>query len=514
MKPVRMFALSGLALLAGAALALAGPARPAAAHPLGNFSVNQLAALALHPDRVDVAATVDIAELPTLQDKSTVDSTPDYAAMACAAYADAFEVSIGGGRLKWTVSSSTFGYAEGAAGLATSRLDCRLSAPAALSSPARVRVVNHYRTDRVGWRELTAVGTGVTIVDSPLPTVSRSGGDLRAYPEDLLSSPPDVRAADLRVEPGGSTGAGAGLAPAAGSDDTFLGGLVSAAERRMNAIVGERGLTPLVGALGVLLALALGAAHAALPGHGKTVMAAYLAGKRGRARDAVAVGTVVTLTHTGGVLAVGLLLTTVVGLAGQVVLGWLGVASGILVVVVGGGMLVGLRRRRAGHHHHGPGHSHSHDADHSHPHSPDRDHAHDHGHGGGGHSHGHGGGHHHHHHGRASRWSIAGIGIAGGLVPSPSALIVLLGAVGLGRTLFGVLLVIAYGLGMAGTLTAAGLLLVGLQRRWARRANADAPAGRWRRLAGRLSAAAPAATGSLVLIVGLGLLGRAAATLV
>jgi ABC-type nickel/cobalt efflux system permease component RcnA len=501
MRSVRLLVSSGLALFAGVALVLAGPSSPAAAHPLGNFSVNQLGALALFPDRVEVAATVDFAELPTLQEKSTVDSTVAYASVACTAFANAFEVSVGGDRLKWTVAASSFGYAPGAAGLATSRLDCKLVAPALLDAPARVRVVNHYRTDRVGWRELTAVGTGVTIVDSPLPTESRSGGDLRNYPEDLLSSPPDVRTADLRVEPGSSSsgaGAGAGLAPAASSGGgSFLGRLVGGAERRMNAIVGERGLTPLIGALAVLLALVLGAAHAALPGHGKTVMAAYMAGRRGRARDAVAVGAVVTLTHTGGVLAVGLLLTTVVGLAGQVVLGWLGVASGILVAVVGAGMLVGLRRRRGGGHHH---HGHSHGPGHSHSHG-EHDHHH----------------HHHHHddHGRPSRWSIAGIGIAGGLVPSPSALIVLLGAVGLGRTLFGILLVIAYGLGMAGTLTAAGLLLVGLQRRWARRVRGDGAAGgRLRTVLARLSVAAPAATGSLVLLVGLGLLGRAAATLV
>ena len=81
--------------------------------------------------------------------------------------------------------------------------------------------------------------------------------------------------------------------------------------------------------------------------------------------------------------------------------------------------------------------------------------------------HGHG---HTHDHGRArTRWSIAGIGIAGGLVPSPSALVVLLGAIGLGRTGFGVLLVICYGVGMAGMLTAAGLVLLRLRRRLARR---------------------------------------------
>src|SRR5262249_38867676 len=143
-------------------------------------------------------------------------------------------------------------------------------------------------------------------------------------------------------------------------------------------------LPPLVGALAVLLRLTLGAAHAALPGHGKTVMAAYIAGRRGRPRDALTVGAIVTLTHTGGVLVLGLLLTATASLAGEVVLAWLGVASGVLVAVVGTAMLVGALRRRGsaydhhnaaaqGHdHHHHRGHSHDHDNDHhGHPHDHD-----------------------------------------------------------------------------------------------------------------------------------------------
>ena len=102
---------------------------------------------------------------------------------------------------------------------------------------------------------------------------------------------------------------------------------------------------------------------------------------------------------------------------------------------------------------------------------------------------------------RPRQLSLVGMGIAGGLVPSPSALIVLLGAVGLGRTAFGVLLVIAYGAGMAATLTAAGLVLVRVRDRWAERP---------RPTLARLAALAPAGTALLVLCVGIGLAGRAA----
>jgi ABC-type nickel/cobalt efflux system permease component RcnA len=249
--------------------------------------------------------------------------------------------------------------------------------------------------------------------------------------------------------------------------------LVAQADRALERVVGGH-LTPFVGALAVLLALTLGAAHAALPGHGKTVMAAYIAGRRGRRRDALTVGAIVTLTHTGGVLVLGLLLTATAGLAGEVVLSWLGIASGILVAAVGVAMLAGVLRRRTPVHHHDHGHSHEHPHDHhGHPH-PSR---------------------------QVGRLSLVGMGIAGGLVPSPSALIVLLGAIGLGRTAFGVLLVLAYGAGMAAMLTAAGLVLVRMRDRWASRP---------RRTLARLAALAPAGTAALVLCVGLGLAGRAA----
>jgi ABC-type nickel/cobalt efflux system permease component RcnA len=479
----------------GVAVALAAPARPASAHPLGNFSVNQLAALELYPDRVETAVVVDLAELPTLQEKSTVDA--GYAGRTCAAFARDFEVSVGEQRLMWTVRDPAFEYAPGAAGLSTSRLTCRLVGAAPLGTPATVTVVNRYRADRVGWQEMTAVGHGVRLVDSPLPAHSVSG-DLRSYPPDLLSSPLDVRSARLRVEPGEGGPAGApGVAPP--GRGPVLTRWTAAAEQVLRDMVGGRRLTPLVGVLALLLALSLGAAHAALPGHGKTVMAAYLAGRRGRPRDALAVGATVTLTHTGGVLLLGLLLTVSAGFAGETVLGWLGVVSGVLVAVVGAAMLARSVRRTRGsqdqhdhHHHHHRHHSHEHE------HGPEH-----------GHGHGHED-HHHHHRDRPSRLSIVGMGVAGGLVPSPSALVILLGAVGLGRTGFGILLILGYGLGMAATLTAAGLLLIRLRDRLASRAGT---VGRLSRLVARLSTVAPQATAGLVVLVGLGLAGRALAAL-
>src|SRR5215831_19164253 len=480
----------GLAALGAIGIALALPARPALAqpaHPLGNFSVNQSIGLKLSPDRVAVTAIVDLAELPTLQERPAVDANGDgkvgaaesaaYNTRICRAMAGAVALRVDGDRVRWSVRPAGFEYRPGSAGLHTSRISCAFDAAADLTRRAVVDVVNGYRADRIGWREITAAGHGVHIVNPPVPARSVSGS-LRSSPTGLLGSPLDQRSARLQVEPGDGPSAGAAVHVNRGDP---VSRWVAEADRTLERLVGGH-LTPFVGVLAVLLALTLGAAHAALPGHGKTVMAAYIAGRRGRPRDAFTVGAIVTLTHTGGVLVMGLLLTATASLAGEVVLSWLGIASGILVAAVGAAMLVGVLRRRASvcdHHH---GHSHDHDV---HGHSHDHDHH--------GHSHSHPAR-------RARRLSLVGMGIAGGLVPSPSALIVLLGAVGLGRTAFGVLLVVAYGVGMAAMLTAAGLVLVRVRDRWASRP---------RRTLARLSALAPTGTAALVLCVGLGLAGRA-----
>jgi len=471
-----------LAALGVIGIVLALPARPASAqplHPLGNFSVNQAIGLDLYPDRVAVTAIVDLAELPMLQERPAVDTTGDgtvsapestaYNTRVCNAMAGAVALRVDGQRVRWLVRPAGFAYRPGSAGLHTSRVSCALKAAADLTRPATADLVNGYRADRIGWREITAAGHGVHIVHPPVPVRSVTNS-LRSYPADLLGSPLDQRSARLQVEPGDGPGAGATIHVSGGDP---VSRWVAQADRALERLVGGH-LTPFVGALAVLLALMLGAAHAALPGHGKTVMAAYIAGRRGRRRDALTVGAIVTLTHTGGVLVLGLLLTATAGLAGEVVLSWLGIASGILVAAVGVAMLAGVLRRRTPVHHHDHGHSHEHPHDHhGHPH-PSR---------------------------QVGRLSLVGMGIAGGLVPSPSALIVLLGAVGLGRTAFGVLLVLAYGAGMAAMLTAAGLVLVRIRDRWASRP---------RRTLARLAALAPAGTAALVLCVGLGLAGRAA----
>lgn len=564
------------AVLAVVAFSLCGPgAASAQAHPLGNFSVNDYTGFTLRPDRVDVLAVTDTAEIPTLQAEPSVDADGDgqrsareravWATARCALTARELKVTAPR-RLTWKVTSAAFRYEAGQGGLRTSRLECRMGAALDLrSGPVELRVDTGRNGQRVGWHEITATGAGAGLSASSVPRTSPSR-ELRSYPRDLLSSPRGDTKARFTAE-AGAAGSGAGAAGVGLDSSDSLGTKVEALSQRLMSLTGSKDLTLPIGLLAVLLSLVLGAGHALLPGHGKTVMAAYLAGRRGSVRDAVTVGATVTLTHTAGVVIIGLCLTSFSWLAGDTVLAWLGVASGALVAMVGITLLrEAVQRARHGrtvhsgpaavevpapvalvgaveagavrsegaapapvvpHSHaaHPPGHGHTHGHEHEHGHEHGHAHGHAHGHGHG-HAHGDSGespagshrhglfGHHHHHtHSHAPDGSekgrpfgvrgLVGLGIAGGLVPSPSALVVLLGAIGLGRTVFGATLVLVYGLGMAATLTVVGLLLVRLGERASRLGERGAFV-RVRRVAPYTALL----TASLVLLVGLGLIVR------
>ena len=454
MKAIRFALLSALAGLLLPAL-FAGPA---AAHPLGNFTVNHYNGLVVTPGGIGNLAVVDLAELPTLQADPDVDA--GYAGRRCAALAAAQRLVVAGTAVPWRVTEAGFAYAPGLGGLRTSRLTCRLTAAVVASGP--VEFTDAFEQDRIGWREISAAGDGVRLSNSSVPAASVSD-QLRTYPEDLLSDPLDQRTATFTVSAGGPATGGSGTLPGGLGAGGPVGGAFAALDRTFTGLIGADALTLPLGLLAVGLAVVLGAGHALIPGHGKTVMAAYLAGRRGRPRDAVVVGATVTATHTAGVLVVGLALTAFTTLAGETVLSWLGVASGALIAVIGVRLLLNARRPVPRH----------------------------------GHGHGHSG----------KRAGLVGLGVAGGLVPSPSALIVLLGAIALGRTWFGVALVTAYGAGMAATLTVTGLLLVKLVDRLERRAAAG------RRLAARVSGLAPLGTAAMVVLLGAGLAVRSAAAL-
>jgi nickel/cobalt transporter (NicO) family protein len=516
------FRAAVLAVLA-AALAVAGAA-PAAAHPLGNFTVNSYSGLRVGPDRLVVDYVLDMAEIPAFQARQAIDGDRDgtvsgaeaagWRDRECPRLAGGLRATVDGRPLPFAVTGAAVAFPPGAGGLRTLRLECALVA----SLPAgRGHHDLAYRdgnqAGRVGWREITATGDGATLEQADVPAGSASRR-LTAYPEDQLRSPLDQRSARVRFRPGGPRAGDAGE-PVAGPGAARRG--VDRATAAFTALVAARRLSPGFGLLALALAVVLGAAHALAPGHGKTVMAAYLVGLRGSLRQAATIGATVTVTHTAGVLLLGLLLSASRAVASERVYPWLGLASGLLLAGVG--LTLAARALRGPRHlyphahpaGHAPAGAHDHGAE-GHAHGPGGQ-PHDHG----GHDHDHGG-HDHDHggHDHAGGWGgrplgwrgLVALGLAGGLVPSPSAVVVLLGGIALGHAWFGVALVLAYGIGMAATLTGVGLLLAHLRGRVDRRL--PGPAGSLLARAGRLL---PVATASVIVAVGLVLAAQGAAQL-
>jgi ABC-type nickel/cobalt efflux system permease component RcnA len=204
----------------------------------------------------------------------------------------------------------------------------------------------------------------------------------------------------------------------------------------------------------ILFAFALGCFHALSPGHGKTVVAAYLVGSRGTPRHAFLLGTIVTLTHVAGVFALGLIvLFGSKYVIPEHVYPWLGFASGLLIACMGLWQFTRryaalfARRTSEGHFH--DGHYHIHTAD-GHLHDHEHDHGHHHG----------PGGHTHEMPDKITPGSLIALGVSGGIVPCPSALIVLLAAIALNRTAFGLVLIIAFSIGLAAVLIVIGILML------------------------------------------------------
>ncbi|MER6997282.1 hypothetical protein [Streptomyces sp. NPDC000410] len=529
-------------LFAVAALLTAG-ASPAAAHPLGNFTVNRYDGLVLGERELAVDHVEDLAEIPTARiwpDGLPPGGIAAWARERCGAVAREARVRVDGRPVRLRAGRARAEVRPGQAGLPTLRVECGLTAPL----PEGRTSVDFRAADAdggPGWREITARGDRRTLASSDVPVDSVSRR-LSAYPEGLLESPPGRTTAKVTAVPGGPA---LGAAPAPAAPASVLPRGADRWTQALTGLVERRELTPPFVALALVTALALGALHALAPGHGKTLMAAAAAaGGRHSLRDVLALGASVTVTHTLGVFVLGALVAAGSAVTPSVV-GWLGVASGALVTVAGALL---IRRAWAnGGHVHGHGHVHTHahahgqvhrhdyahGADepshehpdmpapgrgHEHPHEPaagpEREHAHGHTHrhthgpglgpgpGGGRRAGGEPG-----ERARTLRRTVL-FGFAGGLVPSPSAVVVLVGAAALGHAWFGLLLVVAYGAGLALTLAAAGFAVVRLGARTAERLARRRGAGR---LAGLVHRVAPLSTAVAVFVLGCGLVFRGAA---
>jgi nickel/cobalt exporter len=506
--PRRLLASAGAVLTAACALALF-PSASASAHPLGNFTVNRYDGLVVAPGELRVLHVEDLAEIPATQAAPDVKKSgiSEWARQRCATAAQDSAVTVDGRTAALTVTASHARVRPGQAGLDTLRVECRLTAPLPEDTTVALGFRGAGADSGPGWREITARGDRTTLTASDVPKESVSR-ELTDYPEELLSSPADTTTASLRIRPGGPALAEEQRdAPAS----SVLPRGADRWTRALDSLVARDDLTVGFAALTLVIAVFLGAMHALAPGHGKTLMAAVATARGGRARlkDVMPLAASVTVTHTLGVVALGLLVTAGSAAAPSVI-AWLGIASGLLVMLAGVTLVrrAWHNRRHGQGHSHGHGHSHGlghwhahghtrdsghdHTHDHEHPHesvgaterppalvaahshATSETHAHGHAHHGHAHHHPHphdhshprpNAGHDHQRHSHPTAPTLRGtilLGFAGGLVPSPSAVVVLVGAAALGKAWFGLLLVVAYGVGLALTLTAAGFAVVKL----------------------------------------------------
>jgi ABC-type nickel/cobalt efflux system permease component RcnA len=467
----RLLCLTGATLV----LALSAPGA-AVAHPLGNFTVNRYSRIEPSGGGVRIVYVLDMAEIPTFQEQAKIDLDGDgwvadderewYADHLATGVRSNLRLAIDGAPVEPRLTGRSLSFPPGQGGLPTLRLEATFAADLPNVQAGPIHVTYHDDNDpgRIGWREIVArPGTADTrIQQAGVPSADRTD-ELRQYSEDLLSSPLDVRTASLTFIPGAAP-----LEPRAAERSRAI-------ERPTDIytqLAATENLSPPVIVFTLLVALALGALHALSPGHGKTVVAAYLVGSRGTAGHAVFLGATVTATHTAGVYALGLVTLYL----SQYVLPerlypFLQLASGLLVVGIGVRLFAGrlrsaLASRRSYAHPHVDSWSHGHQ--HHHAHGPG--HAHD-----DSHTHAHGGQLHSHlppgANGRPVSWrSLVALGVSGGLLPCPSALVILLSAVALHRVAFGLLLIVAFSIGLAAVLVGIGLLMV-YAGRWVQRLN-------------------------------------------
>ncbi len=439
----RLLRLAGVVVVA--VLALAGPA---AAHPLGNFTVNHLTRITVERGVLHARYVLDLAEIPafTLDRSLDAHGTPPRAALDRWAAAHAreiaplLELSVDGREVALVPGASHVVERPGAGGLPT--LYATLNYAATIGSGAH-RLTYRDRTEagRLGWRDVV---TGTT----QEPT-----GELRSYPSALIGSPRARTAIAARIDAAGAIT----VDPSAG-EDAGTPAAASPSLARSNPLsdaLAKGAGDPLIVIGALLLAIALGALHALEPGHGKTLLAVSLVGARATTRQALILATALTVAHTAGVIALGLVvLAATQWIVPEQVYPWITLLSGIVVTIVGGRALAAEVRRRLPF-----AHAHRHVHQHAHPHAHDHVHA-------AGDAHEHLDDEEH-----AKAHAIPGTApltfrsavlaaASGNIAPCPAALVVLLAAIALHRVGYGLALIVAFSIGLAAVLTVLGIAVV------------------------------------------------------
>jgi ABC-type nickel/cobalt efflux system permease component RcnA len=454
--------------------------RASLAHPMGNFSISHYAAIRVEREGIELRYIVDMAEIPTFQEMQETGIAPEaprpslegYARRTADALRGGLRVAVNGRPLALRTETADVIFPPGAGGLPTLKLGAVYRAPADRMRD-RVNQLEYGDANfpgRAGWKEIVAqVGPGIVLDASSVPLTDRSR-QLSDYPSDLLASPPQdleariafaassVPASDLAATPSPVPRARRPGPPDARTSQSTprpaaavpVAATAARIPLRANAqatppsafteliATPERSLRMLLVAL--VVAAGLGAFHALEPGHGKTVVAAYLVGSRGTAWHATLLGLCVTASHTAGVyLLGGVTLYASRHVVPDRLYPWLGVLSGLTITALGTLLFIRRYARRSDPH----AHEHAHGVDAARQRQ--------------GHS------------GAVSLRELAALGVTGGIIPCPAALVVLLGAVSLGRVGFGLILIVAFSIGLAAVLIAVGILMVYARRvmsRW------------------------------------------------
>jgi nickel/cobalt transporter (NicO) family protein len=468
------------------------------AHPLGNFTINHYAGLQVNRDAIAIDFVLDMAEIPAFQEIATFDTNgngqPDaaeadaYHVQKCQSLQPDLNLLLNNKPLALTLTSSSVEFPAGAGGLPTLRLTCEFRTSVSdMGQMATLSFADKSYSQRIGWREIVVNSNGVTL-NGDFSTTSVSNR-LKTYPKDLLSSPLNQREITL--------GIGAVAAPLQNNPAGISQSAPSIAGNRSDAftqLITLQNLTLPTILSALLISMLWGALHAMTPGHGKTIVGAYLVGSRATMKHAVYLGLTTTITHTLGVFALGLLtLFAAKYIVPEKLFPWMSLLSGLFVVGIGinlawsrsrsaglGGWVDRLKKSLFGSRQAyvsalqnisvgSPNHQHKYVLQAEHGHFHDHDHIHSHTHDSHDHDQHHGQDHNNADHshlppgadGAPVTWrNLLALGISGGIIPCPSALVVLLGAIALNKIGFGLILVLAFSLGLAGALTAIGMTFI------------------------------------------------------
>jgi nickel/cobalt transporter (NicO) family protein len=406
-----------------------------AAHPMGNFSVNHYAGLSFEGGEIRITYRIDYAEIPSVHEIELLDANQDqiisdaerdaYLAKKAAEFRAGVKVRIDNQPVELTDSGRDLQQRPGAADLPTLLVTLRYRV--ALSPGKHViDFADENFPDRLGWREIVASGQGIVKSDVLAKSTTNA---LENYPE-LTTAPLNQREARIVVDVGANAIASAnGTSAALGTGEAPAGTTARKAPTDpFSRLIASKEVSTWIILVSLLLAFALGTVHGLSPGHGKTIVAAYLVGSRGTPRHAALLGVVVTITHVAAVFALGL----IVLLASKYVMPesvypWLGFVSGVMIAAIGVWQFTrrfATARTTTTDEH---GHSHA---------LPDR----------------------------VTLGSLVTLGISGGIVPCPSALVVLLSAIALKRVGFGLVLIVSFSMGLAAVLIAIGMTMLYARR--------------------------------------------------